>query len=459
MLRGRHLGVLDIHNAAEKTLLKNLRTGKASGGNRHKGSSEYLYVCPSASVYPHQWLWDSCFHSIVMARFDGRLAKAELDTLLSTTRSDGLIPHLATWKKSTPVPFLDSAMALVRNIMHHANLTQPPVLGTALEEVYKHTGDRDFLERVLPTAKLHYRYLASHRDPDGDGLVSIIFPIESGMDHSPTYDAILGLGKATAIGFHIANIKLLVRYLLAGWNLKHIFSSDVFTVEDLAFNCIYASGLRAMARLCDVVGDADSAHFRQLSGQVERAIILRCYNHDDDIFYSLCSKDEIQAPVKTVASLMPLVLESLPPAMAKRLVDDYLLKPQFFWTAHPVPSVSLSESQFSVASDRLGEPKGLLQRLRHLFSKYQMVWRGPTWVNTNWFIARGLRQHGYGEIADELVARTVGMVAKSGFWEFYNPLTGQGMGASDFGWSTLVVDMLDSCSPHVKNSILRHVAY
>ncbi|MCL5959543.1 MAG: hypothetical protein M1358_09560, partial [Chloroflexi bacterium] len=419
---------------------------------------DYVYVCPSPSVYPHQWLWDSCFHAIVMARFDGRLAESELATIISRIRPDGFIPHLINWNASAHWPLIDRISGYIRDRMHHANLTQPPVLGIAMEEVYRHTGNRDFLERYLPSAKLHYNYLAAHRDPDGDGLVSIIFPIESGMDHSPIYDIVLGLEKASAIGFHVANVRLALRYLLAGWNLKNIFSSDACSVEDVAFNCIYASGLRAMARLCHAVGDADAGSFSKMASHVEQAIIHLCYNHDDDIFYSLYSKNDKQAQVKTVASLMPLILEGLPSSMAQRLVNNYLLKPDYFWTRHPVPSVSISEEKFNPCSSALNEPAGLLCKLGHALSKYQMVWRGPTWINTNWFIAGGLRRHQYDEVADELTAKTAQMVAKAGFWEFYNPLTGEGLGAADFGWSTLVVDMLDKCSPGVRASILNKLA-
>ena len=34
------------------------------------------------------------------------------------------------------------------------------------------------------------------------------------------------------------------------------------------------------------------------------------------------------------------------------------------------------------------------------------------------------------------------VIKKSGFREYYNPLTGDGLGAKDFGWSTLVMDMM-----------------
>jgi glycogen debranching enzyme len=64
-------------------------------------------------------------------------------------------------------------------------------------------------------------------------------------------------------------------------------------------------------------------------------------------------------------------------------------------------------------------------------------------VNTNWMIWRGLRRHGYDDLAATLAGRTVDMVVKSGMREFYNPLNGDGLGATSFGWSALALDMLD----------------
>jgi hypothetical protein len=53
-----------------------------------------------------------------------------------------------------------------------------------------------------------------------------------------------------------------------------------------------------------------------------------------------------------------------------------------------------------------------------------------------------LRAHGRRDVASELVERTVRMMASSGVREFYDPLTGEGQGARDFGWSTLVLDLI-----------------
>ena len=62
-------------------------------------------------------------------------------------------------------------------------------------------------------------------------------------------------------------------------------------------------------------------------------------------------------------------------------------------------------------------------------------------MNTNWFLVHGLRQHDYGDIATALAGRSAELVVRGGFNEFFDPLNGDPVGAANFGWATLVVDM------------------
>ena len=62
-------------------------------------------------------------------------------------------------------------------------------------------------------------------------------------------------------------------------------------------------------------------------------------------------------------------------------------------------------------------------------------------MNTNWFLSGGLRRHGYEELADAIVGKSHECSEKSGFREYYHPFTAAGLGAKDFGWSTLILDM------------------
>ena len=65
----------------------------------------------------------------------------------------------------------------------------------------------------------------------------------------------------------------------------------------------------------------------------------------------------------------------------------------------------------------------------------------PSWINTNWFLPHALRKHGYLELADAIVAKSHECIERSGFREYYHPYTAEGLGAKDFGWSTLILDM------------------
>ena len=59
-----------------------------------------------------------------------------------------------------------------------------------------------------------------------------------------------------------------------------------------------------------------------------------------------------------------------------------------------------------------------------------------------WLLAPALRRFGYAEEADRITDSCIELVARHGFREYYNPHTGHGMAASDFGFSTLLLDLL-----------------
>ena len=51
-------------------------------------------TCPSLKLYPHQWLWDSCFTAIGLARFDPPRAAGELRALLRGQWANGMVPPM-----------------------------------------------------------------------------------------------------------------------------------------------------------------------------------------------------------------------------------------------------------------------------------------------------------------------------------------------------------------------------
>jgi glycogen debranching enzyme len=94
----------------------------------------------------------------------------------------------------------------------------------------------------------------------------------------------------------------------------------------------------------------------------------------------------------------------------------------------PLPSVAIDDPCYSDRETWWG-------RHRH--------WRGPSWVNSAWLVSLGLRRLGLGEEADLLARRLADVMGREGFREYYESRSGRGMGAHDFGWSTLIVELLD----------------
>ena len=89
---------------------------------------------------------------------------------------------------------------------------------------------------------------------------------------------------------------------------------------------------------------------------------------------------------------------------------------------------------------------------RYLFA-IRRYWRGPTWINAAWLLWLGLLRLGYFEQAEELARRTGGAVLSGGLREYYDPSTGRGMGAPDFAWSALAIELADP-DPAARSSYL-----
>jgi glycogen debranching enzyme len=157
-------------------------------------------------------------------------------------------------------------------------------------------------------------------------------------------------------------------------------------------------------------------------------IVERMYNQTTGLFEPLARPVPRRKPAVTWAALAPLALPDLPEDIGRRLVEEHLLNPKRFWLPVPPPSVPPTEPSFSPRDD------GFLRLRRY--------WRGPSWINSAWLVWLGLVRLGYATEVDVLAARIGSAIKHSGLREYYQPFTGRGMGAVDFAWSTLVMEML-----------------
>lgn len=373
--------------------------------------------------YPHQWFWDSVAHAIVLRHIDIELAKEELRSLLYTQRGDGFIPHLI-WNHSR-MHWLDSVLHHLYPTHYFSPYLQPPILASGLNAILEKEGDAAFLGETLPRLSKYYVYLEQNRCRSDDGLLEIITPYESGKDKSPEYDSVLGEAN-TKPTWRNPLIKLLLRHWLKQWDLERILASQSFRVKDLLFNCIYADNMKIISQLH--TDEYTRRHFLNKAQRSEASILEKMYDPSSGLFFSLDARHnrDSQIKVATVSTFLPLLLDTISQPMVDRLLE-HLTNPQEFWAPYPVPAEPLT-----------APPAG------------DHIWRGQqTWLYTNWLIVCGLlkqaqrfQRQDYKQVAQEITSRSLELVEKQGFREFYHSVTGQGRRAQHFGWSTLVLDMV-----------------
>ncbi len=420
MSRTEQARLMDLRSSVTALYLANRRQGYAAWCR-----AEYDYVCPSANTYPFQWFWDSCFHAIVLSHLDSGRAEAELRTLLINQQPDGFIPHVIHWTAEQPEhlgpyrvtgasPWLSASM-------------QPPLLAEAVAAVAGRGRGNAYLREVLPAVRRYYDWCDRVRDPDRDGLIAILEPHESGMDQTPAYDAYLGVAGDDPSAFAAAWRPVAESNAQAGHRAPALFERDRFVVEDVAVNALYAENQRVLSGLLAEIGDADgAAELGKRAARTVASLLARCWSSSDHDFHGLAGRAEELLPADTSAGLLPILLADLPSAIVGRIAHR-LEDPADFGTTYPVPSVSLGNPAYRRA------PAG-----------GSVLWRGPSWINTNWYIARGLRRHGRDELAAQIDAASLQLVERSGFRENYDAESGQGYGAKGFAWSALVLDALDA---------------
>ncbi|MHB8894296.1 MAG: MGH1-like glycoside hydrolase domain-containing protein [Candidatus Geothermincolia bacterium] len=397
---------------------------------------------PDAKKYPFQCYWDSAFQALVAARYWPERAEQEFYSLESVQFEDGRIPHLVLWDKPPLVwRVICERGGWVGSDGRAVLSTQPPVAAFCAWDVYKRTGHKEFLERVFPFLAAEMHYASETRDLLGDGLTSIVNCMESGTDESPVYDEVMGIKGDKPLALVRYGLKLsrdVREYAKAGNNVSRLRELGRFVVEDLCNNSVLCRSLRAMGDIARELGDAAAARdFERRAVELAAQIEELCWDESSAIFLTrYMSGGEIRLNrTSTLASQLPLFTGLISKDRAKRVIRENILSEERFWSPYPLSFVSMEDSRERPGWSALSLP---------------ILWRGGTWINMNWMIAIGLEEYGYGDAASELAVSTARMMLDEGAMrEFFNSRTGAGYGGKSYGWSTLVIDMLERHCPQI----------
>lgn len=351
------------------------------------------YCVPHPEVYPHQWLWDSCFHAIAWSAFGDERAVRELEAVFAAQLPGGFVPHMRYAKPS-----------MFRGPLTHASgYTQPPLYGHALATLGR--AGLPVPSPLVAHVEAGFDYLWNHRRGD-HGLLEIYHPWEAGADDSPRWDAWVGSSdwdRDRWTGFDLQ----MVQETEFGDGGEAV-ANHRFTVAPAAFNAIAAHGMR---ELVDAGGDP--AWSRRAE---ELALVI------DDLLWdrheALWSDYAAEGPDHSTS--VP-TLDGVLPALA-----------------------TADEGKAGAALDQLEDghrfaaPFGLAYVARsHDLYRGDLYWRGAAWPQLNHLARVAATRWGRRDLADAIAVMTRRGAWASGFSELWEPETGGARGAVPQTWAAL----------------------
>ncbi len=350
------------------------------------------YSVPNATTYPHQWLWDSCFHAVVRTHAgQGDRALAELRAALAHQGADGFVPHLTYWSDPAAAEGFWGRPAT-------SCITQPPMYGHALAELVRSGVDPP--DDLVDVAHAGLAHLLDARRVGGAGGVRIVHPWESGCDDSPRWDRWCP-PEWTPDAWRVRKGAFVAELVEGG--------ESGFAVEPASFTALVAFNARELASM----GRRPSSDARLLDAADELAAVLA--QRWDGVAGTWVDVDPQGGLTSAVRTLDPLV--------AALVVDD--------------------GSQCSAALDQLVDPSAFgapfgpagVHRAEPARDP-DRYWRGPAWPQLSYLLWIAARRWGH-PAAAAVAGGLVGGAVASGWGEYWNPDTATTNGAAPQSWTGL----------------------
>ena len=319
------------------------------------------YTVPTHGLYPFQWNWDSCLTALGQFHFNPERGWIELETLVAHQWPDGMVPHIVfhqhddgyfpgpnVWQTGRPTPT--------------SGITQPPVLGLVLEQLYLRSTDRTAVRArchaLLDAAVRWHDWFYRCRDPKGTGLVALLHPWESGRDNSCDWDEALAAVPIDGVEPYVRKdithvdpserptqfeydryVSLVQGFRALGWDNARLHDASPFQVVDPGFNAILIHSEQALARLAETFGQSELA--ARLGARAQRAVhaMESLWNAELGQYTCLNRRTGRLVASASIGGLLPLLVlpagHAHTQALTHRLVDWLALAPYGVCSMHP----------------------------------------------------------------------------------------------------------------------------
>jgi len=261
-----------------------------------------------------------------------------------------------------------------------AEVTKPPILAWAALKLHEMDPDLEFLKEIYIPLVRWNAWWTSMNDDDADGLVQYNHPYSSGLDDNPLWD----------------------------------YGMPVESPDINTYLCVQMGSLAVMAE--ELGMEVEGSMWRKRAEAIVRRMIKDFWDEQAGVFQAL--HEETAIPVLTPFNLFPLWTGQLPDSICDRLIE-HLTNPNEFWGKYVIPSVARNDPHYDPGR----------------------MWRGPIWVNINYFFIEALEQIGRYERAEQLRSKTLDLIMNQpSMFEYYHAETGKppATAADIFGWTAAV---------------------
>jgi glycogen debranching enzyme len=206
-------------------------------------------------------------------------------------------------------------------------------------------------------------------------------------------------------------IHLVDCYRALDWAPGAMWGAAPFRIAEVQVSAILCRAAQDLAALFDQLGEAEAAAAeRALAAELE-AGLERAWRPALSRFVSrdLVAGTDIAAP--TQAGFLPLLALDLDAGRR-----DAMLAEMGRWAQGcllGLPTTPPTDPAFDA----------------------KRYWRGPVWAVVDWLLAEGLIRNGRRDAAEAMLRPLLAAIAREGFAEYFDPLTGAGLGGGRFSWT------------------------
>ena len=267
--------------------------------------------------------------------------------------------------------------------------SKPPVMAPAAALIFEKTGDFNFIKTLYPKLVLYEQFWVNERQSDGMFYYNAERkPGESEADY------------ALHVGYE------------SGWDNSPRWDSEPQNFWPVDLNCYMILTYRALAKLAAAL-DLSAGDWQKKEKALTQKVESILWNSTLNAYTDYNFKKAQHSTVLTPASFMPLYIQTASPERAKQM--HQIAKEHFL---PGMPTLAYTNPAYS-----------------------NNYWRGPCWLNTAYFAAKGLKNYGFCSAAQTIRNTILTWVEKDAgcIHENYDAKTGIGLCCKRFSWSSAFV--------------------